>query len=154
MFHKLKVVLIFVCCLLAVVTLIDFDFDKREFTEEIENTDWQKQRYYNAGGNSHKTFKAYTENYSILVTEDFYRALQENDKIIVSQSLLFNEINKVSNPRITMSETHSIRYFSGLAIPILMLIVAGLAYKFRNKYEVLIFVVCLITVTNFIYILN
>lgn len=154
MFHKIKVILIVVCCLMAVVTLIDFDFDSGTFTEQIESSDQKKQRYYNAGGNSHKTFKVYTKSFTIPVTENFYRTIQDNDEITVSRSLFFNEINKVWSPRNKMGETHSMRYFSGLAIPILMLIVAGLAYKFRDKYEVLIFVVCILTIANFIYILN
>ncbi|RMB57572.1 hypothetical protein EAX61_10645 [Dokdonia sinensis] len=154
MFHKVKVILIVVCGLLAVATLIDFDFDSGTFTEQIEGSDQKRQRYYNAGGNSHKTFKVYTNSFSIPVTKVFYKTIQEGDQVVVSKSLLFEEINKVENVRTTVSETHSMRYFSGLAIPILMLIVAGLAFKFKNKYETLIFVVCVLTIANFIYILN
>lgn len=154
MLHKIKLVVLLICALLSVVTLLDFDFDSGTFTEQIESFDQTRQRYYNAGGNSHKTFNIYTKSYEIQVTKGFYSTLQEGDLISVSQSLLFNEINKVWNPRNTMSETHSIRYFSGLVIPIVMLIVTGLAFKFRGKYETLIFVVCILTVANFIYILN
>lgn len=145
-----------VSILLSVIILADFLIPGQLFIEPIQEVEQKKQPYYNAAQNSHYTYHIITNQNRIIVSTEFYKQISTGDQIVYSVSPIFNEINgygKGSGHAADMSR-HSMRYFSGLILPFMVIAVMIIGMRFKSKISILSFVFQALLVADFIYLIQ
>lgn len=127
--------------LLSSFVLVDFFVPTEVIRQQVVYVEKEKQNYNNAAGNFHYTYKVVTLNESFFVPEEIGRALTQNDEIEFSKSLFFKEVKWCRTVGSSQKSRPSIRFFVGVAIPLLTIAVMVGALKFNLKNETVIFVV-------------
>jgi hypothetical protein len=150
--NKTKLLLYGLTLLTALVILIDFTLPGKVFTEEGVNIKKEREKYFNAGGNSHNTYKLITSKHHFSVSESFAKSVQ-NKKIKYSVSLIFKEINRYGLLSSKKSEIYSFRMASGLVLPLIVIFTLVIAYKYEDRISLLIFVLQITLLANFIILI-
>ena len=150
--NKTKLLLYALTVLTALVILIDFSLPGKVFTEDVINIKKETQQYYNAGGNSHSSYKVITSKHQFSISEDFAKSIQ-NKKIKYSESLIFKEINRYKLLSSEKSAIYSFRIASGLALPLIVIFTIIIAYKFKKDINILIFVLQVLFLANLIMLI-
>jgi predicted PurR-regulated permease PerM len=154
LFKKTQALTMALCAFLALIILIDYGFGGKSFVEEIVSVDTSLQKYYNAGGNSHFSFRIQTANYEVPVSESFASLAEEGQELKVEISPLFGEVNASEILKAGHKEVYSLRLLSGLLLPILTLLVLAIGYRYKEKASTVVFVMEALTVADFIFVLN
>lgn len=141
-----------ITALLALVTLLDFALPGTIYTEEVTRVQKKKQRYYNAGGNSHNSYEVVTPKHQFSVAEDIAKSA-EGTSMSYTVSLLFQEVNSYSILPSQDRSIYSFRLISGFVLPLLLLLVIGIKFRFKKDLSILLFVLQLLVVGNFIWLL-
>ncbi|WP_405201721.1 hypothetical protein [Dokdonia sp. LLG6352-1] len=141
-----------VTALLALVTLLDFALPGTVYTEEVTRVQKKKQRYYNAGGNSHNSYEVVTPKHQFSVAEDIAKSA-EGTSVSYTVSLLCKEVNSYSILPSEDRTIYSFRLVSGFVLPLLLLLVIGIKFRFKKDLSILLFVLQLLVVGNFIWLL-
>ena len=149
---KLQTIILVCSAIIAVIAIIDFSFTGQTVTETALSSKAKFERYYNAGGNSHTSHSIHTKNYDFYASENFQYEVKEHDTLQLKTSLLFNEVNSATIVKSNIKETYSLRLYSGLIIPLLLLIAIGINYKFPNKITIVTFVLAVLNVGNLVYL--
>ncbi|MFK7786926.1 MAG: hypothetical protein AB8B56_17525 [Crocinitomicaceae bacterium] len=138
--------------LIALLILSDFLIPGTIYNQEIHSIQKEHQQYFNAGGNSHVSFKVTTDEHEFSVSEEFADTTEEGTMIEYAVSGIFRETNwyQLHSKR---SEIHSLRIFTGLIIPLIVLVAMGLSYFLKRKMETLVFVLQLLLVLDMIYLI-
>jgi hypothetical protein len=137
--------------LLALIFVIDFLLPGTEITSEAIAIKQVRQNYYNAGGNSHFSYILKTENENFIISNEFRKKILQGDTIIIKKSKIFNEVNSYTFNN--FSETYSLRLFSGLILPLLVILIIYLQKKFRLKNNTLSLIFKIMLIGNLIYVL-
>ncbi|TCI90023.1 hypothetical protein [Tenacibaculum sp. M341] len=135
--------------IIALVILFDFLVPGKTYHEEIVGISQQKQQYYNAARNSHNTYKVSTENRNFHVSKQFALKAKKSDQIIYKTSKLFNEVNNYKLTELNYKETYSLRFLTGLIIPIISLIAL---YFFKDRNHTVKYICQLFLIADFIFL--
>ncbi|MCZ4410042.1 hypothetical protein O3Q51_14565 [Cryomorphaceae bacterium 1068] len=140
--------------LMAVALILDFVLPGRVITSEIVKVERERQHYYNAGGNHHFSYKVVTSEHQFNVEEDFAKSLAQNDeKIEYSVSWIFKEINRYRLVSSQNSSFSSLRFVSGIVIPLLTLVSMFIAYRSKKDIGTLVFVLQALLVADLVFVL-
>lgn len=142
------------CALLALIMIVDYSFWGKVIAEDAVAIKLSKERYFNAAQNFHYSFKLRTENHIFPVTENFASLTGEGQELHIEVSPFFYEVNWYENPEIGIKEVYSLRLFSGLTGPLIMLFVLALGFKWEEKISTLVFVIEAVAIANLIFLLN
>lgn len=151
--HLLKKILHYFFILSSILFLLDFFFSKEITTEKIENITPKRELYYNAGGNSHLSYELKTNENHFTISKEFQSFSKINDSIAIHKSLLFNEINQYKLTNSEVEEIYSLRYFSGLVLPLIYFLLFLLKLKSNIKIDALLMIFQIILLFNWIYII-
>lgn len=135
--------------LISLVVLMDFALPGTRYTEDVVSISKNKEKYYNAGGNSHNTYRVVTPTRQFSVSKDVAATLEGN-QINYALSLLFKEVNAYKLATSTKSHLYSFRVFSGLVLPLLVLLALGISYGFKKDLSILVFVLQVLTAGNLV----
>lgn len=141
-----------IAVIISLLIIIDFALPGKVFFDEVVAVKKEYQSYYNASGSSHFSYKLVTKNHDFSVSENFGETVQKNQKIKYTISPLFNEVNTYSLFRSKTKNYYSLRIFSGLACPLLILTIMCVAYKFNKKWSILIGVSQIVLLANLVFV--
>lgn len=150
--NRMKLILYVITLITAFIILIDFTLPGKVFTEDNVKISKGKERYYNAGGNSHNTFRVIAPKHSFFVSEDFAKSVQ-NNKIRYSVSLIFREINRYELLSSNRAEIYSFRIASGLVLPLIVVLALLIAYKYEHKMSTILSVLQIALLINLILLI-
>lgn len=152
--YKLRLGLYGLFVLTSLTILTDFILPGSVVVEDIIEIKKEKQQYYNAARNYHFSYRVFTSTNNFSITEDFAKELSNNQQIEFAVSPIFREINSYRLLNAESREIYSLRIFSGLIIPLALIIVIGLAFKYEKKMSILIFVIQAIVIVDLIFLLK
>ena len=138
--------------LISLVVLMDFALPGTPYTEDVVSISKNKEKYYNAGGNSHNTYQVVTATRHFSASKEFAIAAADSN-ITYAVSFIFKEVN---THRLTASDKgyiYSFRVVSGLVLPLLVLLAVGISYSFKKDLGILLFVLQVLTVGNLMMLL-
>jgi hypothetical protein len=121
----------YILAFLSVIVILDFSFSEEE-SREILSVVRERQSHNNASGNHHYTYRIRTDKKSFYVSQELATMVGIGKPILMGISPIFREVNYVEYN--SERETYSLRWFSGLIVPILAVITVFLnVWKlFRN----------------------
>ena len=140
--------------LVAIIILADFLYTGEIFIEEVNHIKKEHQRYYNAAKNSHLSYRVNTDKHSFNVTEDFAKKIEIGEKINYTVSKIFAEINSYSKIESNKKEVYSLRLFSGLILPILVIIIMVLSFYSKIKISSLVLIFQILLIGNLIFLIS
>ena len=138
--------------LISLVVLMDFALPGTRYTEDVVSISRNKEKYYNAGGNSHNTYRVVTTTRQFSVSKDV-AITAEGKQIDYALSLIFKEVNGYKLAALEKNHLYSFRVVSGLVLPLLVLLVFGISYRFKKDLGILLFVLQVLTVGNLVMVL-
>lgn len=150
---SLKQIIMLLFGLLAIVMILDFSISGKTYEEEVITVNKNKEKYYNAAQNSHYSYTVKTAMHSFSVSENFASQLNENQKLNIKTSLLFDKVNTAEIIATGKTETYSLRLLSGLVFPLIALIILALGYIQPNKRGVLLYVTKVLLIANLVFLL-
>lgn len=142
-----------ICSLLALTMILDYSLFSKTLVEKVVATQKSYESYYNAARNAHYSYHLQAESFDFSVSEYFASKAQVGQEIKIEVSPIFREVNSYSLSH-TGHEVYSLRRFSGLILPILILLTLAIGYKYGNKFSTLSFMMEALTIANLIYLLN
>jgi hypothetical protein len=148
MLKKVSVILFYS---LALIFILDFSLTGKEIVTEVDFINSERQNYYNAGGNSHISYTVNTKEVQFVVSKEFAKKIKQGDFVTIKESILFNEVNSYRFN--DLSETHSLRLFSGLILPLLVILIIIAQTKFHLKISALSLIFKIMLVGNLIYVI-
>ena len=140
--------------LLSVLVLIDFFWPGQQVSEVITYKSREIASKKNGFRDYYYVSDLSTENYVVRTTNELAETAEVGDPLVIEISPIFKEINEVDLPKAEASELYSHRIFSGLILPILVLMILEISYKKKYGYSTLVFVILVVFLVNFIYLLN
>lgn len=150
---KLRLGLYSLFALASIIILTDFILPGSVVVEEIIDVKKERQQYYNAAQNYHFSYRVFTSTHNFSITEDFAKQIKNNQPIEFAVSPIFREINSYRLLNSGSREVYSLRILSGLVIPLALIIVMGLAFKYEKNMSILIFVIQVLVIADLIFLL-
>tara|TARA_R110000796_G_scaffold159169_4_gene275900 strand:- start:18062 stop:18535 length:474 start_codon:yes stop_codon:yes gene_type:complete len=138
--------------LIALVMITDFSLPGKAFSDQVVKVQAERQQYYNAAQNYHYSYKLTTGQHDFSVSEDFAKTVTEGDSVNYRLSRIFKEVNRYQLSDDESIHTDSLRRYSGLILPLLVLLVMGLAYRHERKMSALIFVMQALTLADLVFL--
>ena len=93
------------------------------------------------------------QNY-ITVSPSFAATIKVGEPIYYKLSTLFNEINGYRLSEDQPFKVHSMRWFTGLILPLLAMAILLISLRYPDKYGTFLFVVQCVLIADLIYLLN
>lgn len=137
---------------LGAVLILDFVLPGKPITEEVVAIKKDRQQYYNAAQNSHYSYRIITETRAFPISENFAGEIAKGEQIIYSISYLFAEVNTYGKAA-GKSQIYSLRWFTGLVIPLFAMLVFFLRYRSKTKYGTLAFVMQMLVIGDLIFVI-
>ena len=150
---KLRTFLYSLFILMALVIITDFLLPGKAYTDEVRNVQAERQQYYNAAQNYHLSYKLTTDQHDFSVSEDFAETVNEGDTVNYRLSLIFKEVNRYQLVSEDKGHTDSLRTYSGLILPLIVILVMGLAYRYGNKMSILVFVIQVVAIADLVFVM-
>jgi len=150
---KLRPFLYSLFILIALVIITDFALPGEAFKDQVIKVQAEHQNYYNAAQNFHFSYKLSTAQHNFSVSEDFAETVNEGDTVNYRLSLIFKEVNRYHLITTESIHTDSFRRYSGLILPLLVLLIMGFAYRHGNKMSALIFVIQVLAIGDLVYLI-
>lgn len=139
--------------LLSIIILIDFFYPGTPYNETIIGIKREQQQYYNASGNSHSSYRIFTNKHNFTTTTNFAKSIKKSQNVNYIISPIFQEVNSHYTNK-SNKTLHSLRLFSGLILPVFILLIILGSQKINWKTENLIFVLQILSIGNLIFLLN
>jgi hypothetical protein len=139
--------------LLAVVIIVDFVWPGKIIKDEVLDVQWEREQYYNAARNYHYSYKVITSEHQFYVAEDFAQLVQDAEKIEYSVSRIFKEVNWYRLLNEEKRSFYSLRILSGLVLPLLAMLLFLLAYRYKWKSDILVFVIQVLLIADLIFLI-
>jgi hypothetical protein len=132
--------------LIAILILTDFVLPGKEVSEKVE---WRAAETSSSHRSRHLAYRLSTANRSFYTDKEFFAQVDTIDTVQLELSPLFSAVNTYACQRFRPeASTFSLRYASGVFLPLVMLLVALLSLKIRHK--AIDFFVFVLAVLNFI----
>lgn len=154
LFAKVQLGFMMVMIVMAMAILADFEFSSETVTQQVTAKSSRLENRQSTGRNYYYATHLITEDYRIPVSENFGDATKKGHTLIFNTSLLFNEVNRVTNEDTEMSEKFSFRWMTGCIIPLFAIIVLVLGIKRREKLNTLVFVTEVVLLIDLVFLLN
>ena len=154
LFSKVQLVFMIVMIGVAMAILADFEFSSQTITQEVDSKLNRLENRQRTGRNYYYATHLITGDYRIPVSEEFGDNTKTGHTLTFNKSLLFNEVNRVTNVTTGMSEKSSFRWMTGCIIPLFAIIVLVLGIKRREKLNTLVFVTQVVLLIDFVFLLN
>jgi len=138
--------------LAALAIMADLLLPGRVYNNEVLAVKKERQQYYNAARNFHYSYKVVTADHQFWVAEDLAELLQDQKNIEYSVSLIFSEVNWYRLPTAESRSFYSLRIISGLGIPLLVIILLAVDYRFKNIHPTLVFVLQALLIADLIFL--
>lgn len=151
--NKIRLSLYSIFAIIALIILIDFIAPGSVVTSDIVRVKKERQRYYNASGNQHYSYQIITPEHHFSVTKDFAQEIKNSQQITYTVSPIFNEVNRYGLTSSKNKTIYSLRVISGFIIPFFALITILLAFKLKDKIDVLVFVIKALLIGNLVFLL-
>lgn len=151
--NKIRLSLYSIFAIIALIILIDFIAPGSVITSDIVRVKKELQQYYNAGGNQHYSYQIITPEHHFSVTKDFAQEIKNSQQITYTVSPIFNEVNRYGLTSSKNKTIYSLRVISGFIIPFFALITILLAFKLKDKIDVLVFVIKALLIGNLVFLL-
>lgn len=151
---KLRIGLYSLFIITSLIILADFMIGGRVVVDEIIGVKKERQQYYNAARNDHYTYRISTRKHSFFVTADFAKKILDKEKVEYTVSRIFSKVNRYKLLNSENSEMSSLRFLSGLFIPLLVIMVLGIAFKYKKKMSVLVFVIQVLLIVDLIFLIK
>lgn len=145
--NKTKRLVYSLTLVIALVILMDFTLPGTLFTEYVTNIKKTRQNYYNAAGNYHYSYRVITPKHQFSVSRDFAKLVADK-KVEYSVSLLFKKINSYRLQSSKKNEIYSFRIASGLVLPLLVIFTIVIAYIYKRRISILLFVLQVLLLAN------
>ena len=142
-----------VFALAAVVVIADFALPGRIIADDIVEIQKNRQQYYNAAGNFHYSYKVIANEHAFQVKEAFGSMELENKKIEYSVSPLFKMVNWYRLLTVEKRSYHSLRLASGLILPLLLLLMLFLKYRYNKGNSRLLFMIQVLMIGNMVFLI-
>jgi hypothetical protein len=139
--------------LVSLLILLDFLLPGRKVVDEIIAIQKERQQYYNAARNFHYSYKVSTTQHEFYITGDYAQEIAINEKIEYSVSRIFKEVNAYRLLRSEESETYSLRFLLGLLIPLLVIVIIGIAFLSKKKMSTLVFVFQVLLIADLLFLI-
>lgn len=139
--------------LIALVIIVDFVLPGTAYSLPVQNKKAQHQSYYNAGGNSHTSYSVHTEEHSFVVSESFNRKVDEQAIIDYTVSPIFKEVNRYQIKDSDDSEIYSLRWFTGLLLPLFALGLFAYNIRFKTQNIAVTSITNILLIGDLIYLL-
>ena len=130
---------------------MDFVLPGTEFTAAQPVVSKQLEPYYNAGGNSHDSYKVTTDAHAFWVDEHFAREIGE-ETIVYWVSPLFQEVTGHRLQSVETTHISRLRWLSGLILPLIALLFFALTLFHKVHWPILTFVLQLLLLADLIYL--
>ena len=137
----------------ALIILVDFVYPGRIINDEIINLRKERQQYFNAAKNYHYSYKISTNQHEFIVAEDFIEPKLINKKIEYSISPIFKEVNWYKLLSSQKKSFSSLRIASGFVLPLLLVISIFVAFRYKKKIGLLIFILQVLLLADFIFLI-
>lgn len=135
------------------VILLDFVWPVKETKTELLKIHRTYQSHNNASKNYHVSIELETTEGRISCSEEMIQDIQIGDELVIKRSPIFKQVGRAELPRTNQTEIDSLRWFTGLTIPILYLIPA-ISLLFRKRdVETLMFVLSVALMADLIFLL-
>ena len=154
LFSKAQVIFMVIIALIAIIIMVDFKFSSKTINAKVISKERVLENKQSTGRNYYYAKKLVVKDYVIQVSEDFANQTQVDHSLDFDVSLLFNEINKVTNLNTGSSEKYTFRWMTGGVIPFVVLIILWFGYKRRDKLNTLVFVAEVVLIIDFVFLLN
>lgn len=152
-FNKLRLSAYAFFTLGAFIILFDFVYPGRILNDEIIDLSRERQQYYNASGNYHYSYIISTNGHEFIVAENFIKPELINKKIEYSISRIFKEVNWYKLLSSKKKSFSSLRVASGFVLPLLLIISIFVAYRYKKKIGLLIFILQVLFLADFIFLI-
>ncbi|NND93921.1 MAG: hypothetical protein HKN45_03595 [Flavobacteriales bacterium] len=139
--------------IIASLIALDFTLPGSSLNLEINEVERSRQQYYNAARNHHYSFIIHTDEHSFPVSSSFIEDSMVGQKIYYTVSLIFSEVNRYRMVESDSSEIYSLRWLSGLILPVLTILVMLLAFRYENRLELLSFIFQVLILTDFLFVI-
>jgi len=153
-FSNVQRVFMMVMIAVAMTILADFEFSSQTITQKVDSKSSRLENRQSTGRNYYYATHLISGEYRIPVSEDFGDSTDVGHTLTFKKSLLFKEVNRVTNMDTGESEKFSFRWMTGCVIPLFAVIVLILGIKRREKLNTLVFVTEVVLIINFIFLLN
>lgn len=153
LFSKVQLVFMVVMIGVAMAILADFEFTSKTITQKVDSKSSRLENRQSTGRNYYYATHIIAGDYRIPVSEDFADTTEKGHTLIFKKSLLFNEVNRVTNVDTGASEKFSFRWMTGCIIPLFGIVVFVLGIKRREKVNTLVFVAQVVLIINFVFLL-
>ena len=153
-FEKIQMIFMIVMIGVAMMILADFEFSSETLTHEVSSKRWQLENRQSTGRNYYYAAHIVAGGYRIPVSEDFGEQTEVGHTVTFDKSLLFNEVNRITNDTMGMSEKFSFRWMTGCIIPVFALLIMVIGIKRREKVNTLVFVTQVVLLIDLIFLLN
>jgi hypothetical protein len=105
-----------------------------------------QQNYRNGAGNSHLSYSIITEKSRFSISKELKDITEINDPLEVYRSILIKELNAVKQVKSGFKEIYSLRWFSGMVIPLIAIILFGMKlYGIKRRKALLLIAQILFT---------
>jgi hypothetical protein len=154
LFSKMQLAFMMIMIGIAMAILADFEFTSQTITQEVDSKNYRLENRQSTGRNYYYAAHIQAGDYRIPVSEDFADNTEKGHQLTFNKSLLFNEVNRVTNVATGASEKFSFRWMTGCVIPLFGIVVLVLGIKRREKLNTLVFVTEVVLIINFVFLLN
>ncbi|MCH2199210.1 MAG: hypothetical protein MK081_10545 [Flavobacteriales bacterium] len=137
---------------ISLVILVDYLIPGQEHTAAIERVKTEVQNHSSASGESHNSYRLYTQEIDFSVSDEFARNAKKGEEVHYELSVLFQEVNAYSLSETNNSETYSLRQFSGLIFPLFAIAAMILGMRNKGKYGILFFIVQALVIGNLAFL--
>ncbi|WP_245759831.1 hypothetical protein [Robiginitalea myxolifaciens] len=138
----------------ALTILVDFVAPGTSYEKEIQEVRKTLQRYYNAGGNYHYSYKVITADHEFLIDEDLVKSAIKGQLVGYTISPIFSQTNWCRLPGSTQKSYHSLRLASGLILPLIFLLVLFISFRFKKRIGTLVFILQILVLADLIFLLS
>ena len=151
--NKLRLSIYAVFTLGALLILVDFICPGKIINDEIVSVSKERQQYFNAAGNYHYSYKISTTEHEFIVAENFIEPELINKNIEYSISRIFKEVNWYKLLSSQKKSFSSLRVASGFVLPLLLIISIFIAFRYKKKIGLLIFILQVLLLADFIFLI-
>ncbi|MEM6261904.1 MAG: hypothetical protein AAGI38_05310 [Bacteroidota bacterium] len=151
--QKLGIFLQAACALVALLIIADFVFPGGITNDQVLEVIKKREDYKNAARGYHFSYKVITTGQEISVKEEFARLVHTGDTVEYSVSRIFNEVNWYKLDSSEDKSYYSLRLFTGLVLPALVLISLVAAYLFKKNGNTLVIVFQILLIADLVFLM-
>ncbi|PRY84323.1 hypothetical protein [Mongoliibacter ruber] len=138
----------------SLLILTDFLLPGIQFVKSEFEVKKELQQYFNAAGNSHFSYKVITDNHDFTISEGFAQEILDGQQTIQYRvSQIFQEVNGYGLADSKSTSMHSLRIFSGLILPLFVIITLFISFRKARSLNTLVFVLQVLLIADLLFLI-